>query len=61
MFTGSQVGMMRELFTSKRRAFYAQARAIDLGQLAPADIAEFVDTPICGDRQARRGGARRRC
>lgn len=44
VFTGSQVGMMRELFTSKRRAFYAQARAIDLGQLAPADIAEFVDT-----------------
>jgi hypothetical protein len=43
VFTGSQVGMMRELFTSERRAFYAQARSINLGRLDPADVAEFVD------------------
>jgi hypothetical protein len=43
VFSGSHVGMMRELFTSKRRAFYAQARAIDLGQLAPEDVAAFVE------------------
>jgi uncharacterized protein len=43
VFTGSQVGMMRELFTSRRRAFYAQARAIDLRRLAPVDVAEFVE------------------
>jgi hypothetical protein len=44
VFTGSHVGMMRELFTSKRRAFYAQARAIDLGPLAADDVAEFIDS-----------------
>lgn len=42
VFTGSQVGMMRELFTSRRRAFYAQARSVDMAPLAPEDIAEFV-------------------
>ena len=55
VFTGSQVGMMRELFTSRRRAFYAQARAIDLGQLAPADVAEFVDQRF--DATGKRVGA----
>jgi uncharacterized protein len=43
VFSGSQVGMMRELFTSKRRAFYAQARSIDLEPLASPDVAEFID------------------
>jgi hypothetical protein len=31
------------LFTSKRRAFYAQARALDLQPLAAEDLAEFVE------------------
>jgi hypothetical protein len=42
IFAGSHVGMMRELFASKRRAFYAQAAPVDLGPLAPEDIAEAV-------------------
>ncbi len=42
VFTGSHVGMMRELFTSRRRAFYAQARAVDLEPLIAAEVAEFV-------------------
>ncbi|HKH78593.1 MAG TPA: hypothetical protein VJ996_01150 [Solirubrobacteraceae bacterium] len=42
VFAGSHVGMMRELFTDKRRAFYAQARKIDLHPLDPGDVAAFV-------------------
>jgi uncharacterized protein len=42
VFAGSHVGMMRELFTDKRRAFYAQARQIDLPALGQEDVAAFV-------------------
>ncbi len=42
IFAGSKPGMMRELFTSKRRAFYAQAGAVDLGTLDPQDLAEYL-------------------
>jgi hypothetical protein len=48
VFAGSQVGMMRELFASKRRAFYGQAGAIELTPLSPVDTAEYV-----GERFAR--------
>jgi hypothetical protein len=44
VFAGSHVGMMRELFTDKRRAFYAQARQIDLPALDQGDVAAFVAT-----------------
>jgi hypothetical protein len=43
VFTGSHVGMMRELFTSRRRAFYAQARALDLKALPADEVAGFVE------------------
>jgi len=42
IFAGSHVGMMRELFTDKRRAFYAQARQIDLPPLDQGDVAAFI-------------------
>jgi hypothetical protein len=42
VFAGSHVGMMRELFASKRRAFYGQAGAVELGPLSPEDVAEYV-------------------
>ncbi len=42
VFAGSHVGMMRELFTDKRRAFYAQARQIDLPALDQGDVAAFI-------------------
>jgi hypothetical protein len=48
VFAGSRVGMMRELFASKRRAFYGQAGAVELAPLAPADVAEYI-----GERFAR--------
>ena len=42
LFAGSHVGMMRELFASRRRAFYGQASPVDLGPLSPVDIGAFV-------------------
>jgi hypothetical protein len=42
VFAGSHVGMMRELFGDRRRAFYAQARELALPPLADEDVAEFV-------------------
>lgn len=42
VFAGSHVGMMRELFASKRRAFYGQAGAVELSPLSPIDVAEYV-------------------
>jgi hypothetical protein len=42
IFAGSQVGMMRDLFADKRRAFYGQAGPVDLPPLRPDDIAEYV-------------------
>jgi hypothetical protein len=44
VFAGSHVGMMRELFSDKRRAFYAQARQVDLPALDQNDVAEFIST-----------------
>jgi uncharacterized protein len=42
VFAGSHVGMMRELFASKRRAFYGQAGAVELSPLSPGDVAEYI-------------------
>ncbi len=41
-FAGSHVGMMRTLFGDRRRAFYGQARPIELGPLDDVDLAEFI-------------------
>lgn len=42
VFAGSHVGMMRELFVDRRRAFYGQAAAVDLAPLPPDEVAEYV-------------------
>ncbi len=42
VFSGSHVGMMRDLFIDRRRAFFAQATPIDLSPLAADDLAEYV-------------------
>jgi uncharacterized protein len=44
IFAGSEIGMMRELFASRRRAFYRQARHIDLAPLQPDDLGEYVSS-----------------
>ena len=42
IFAGSQLGMMRELFSDRRRAFYGQAGPVDLHPLAPDDVAAHL-------------------
>jgi hypothetical protein len=42
VFAGSHVGMMRELFADRRRAFYGQAGPVDLPPLRSDDVAEYV-------------------
>ena len=42
IFAGSQVGMMEALFADRRRAFYAQARPVELPLLPSAETAEFI-------------------
>ena len=42
VFAGSQVGMMEALFTDRRRAFYAQAGAVDLPPLPAPETAEYI-------------------
>lgn len=42
IFAGSQVGMMRDLFADKRRAFYGQAGPVDLPPLRPDDVVEYL-------------------
>lgn len=44
VFAGSHVGMMRELFSDRRRAFYGQAAPLDLPPLRADDIAEHIAT-----------------
>jgi hypothetical protein len=42
IFAGSHLGMMNELFTDRRRAFYTQARPVVLPPLRADDISSFV-------------------
>jgi AAA+ ATPase superfamily predicted ATPase len=42
IFAGSHVGMMTSLFTDRKRAFYAQAKPIQLPPLDATDCAEFI-------------------
>jgi hypothetical protein len=42
VFSGSKPGMMRQLFSDRRRGFYAQAGQIDLPLLSPQDLAEYI-------------------
>lgn len=55
VFAGSHVGMMRELFSDKRRAFYGQAGAIELGPLPADAIASYVDSAF--SKTSKRVGA----
>jgi uncharacterized protein len=42
VFAGSHFGMMRELFTDRRRAFYGQAAPLELPPLGAEDVAAFI-------------------
>lgn len=43
VFAGSQPSMMRALFGDRRRPLFEQARAVALGPLPPAELADFVE------------------
>jgi len=42
VFAGSEIGMMRELFADRRRAFFRQAQRVDLKPLDDADLGEYI-------------------
>jgi hypothetical protein len=42
IFAGSHVGMMRELFADRRRAFYGQAAPVELPPLPADDVANYI-------------------
>jgi hypothetical protein len=42
ILSGSHPGLMRELFSDRRHAFFAQATPVELGPLAADDLAEFI-------------------
>jgi len=42
VFSGSHPGLMRDLFASRRRAFFGQAAPVELGPLHVEDLAPFI-------------------
>jgi hypothetical protein len=42
LFSGSHPGLMRELFSARRHAFFAQAAPVELGPLSPDDVADYI-------------------
>ena len=44
IFAGSHVGMMRQLFADRRRAFYGQAAPVELPPLPPEEVADYIAT-----------------
>jgi hypothetical protein len=44
IFAGSHVGMMRELFADRHRAFYGQAAPVELPPLPAAEVADYIVT-----------------
>lgn len=51
VFSGSHPGLMRDLFSDRRHAFFAQAKPIELPRLAAGDLAEYIGSRFeSGDR-----------
>jgi hypothetical protein len=44
IFSGSHPGLMRDLFSDRRHAFFAQAKPVDLPRLEAADLAKYIGT-----------------
>jgi uncharacterized protein len=42
VFSGSHPGLMRDLFSDRRHAFFAQAKPIELPRLGAADLADYI-------------------
>jgi hypothetical protein len=42
IFSGSHPGLMRDLFSDRRHAFFAQAAPVELGPLPPDELADYI-------------------
>jgi len=42
VFSGSHPGLMRDLFSDRRHAFFAQAKPVDLPRLGAEDLADYI-------------------
>lgn len=42
IFSGSHPGLLRELFSDRRHAFFAQAAPVELGPLPPDELTEYL-------------------
>ena len=51
IFSGSHPGLMRDLFSDRRHAFFAQAMPIDLGPLGGDDLADYIGVRFEGGRR----------
>jgi uncharacterized protein len=57
IFSGSHPGLMRELFSDRRHAFFAQAAPVELGPLAADELGEFITARFAGGGQRDPGEA----
>lgn len=51
VFSGSHPGLMRDLFSDRRHAFFAQAAPVQLGPLPPDELAGYIVTRFEGGRR----------
>lgn len=51
LFSGSHPGLMRELFSDRRHAFFAQAAPIDVGPLPPDALADHLTAGFAATRR----------
>jgi uncharacterized protein len=57
VFSGSHPGLMRDLFSDRRHAFFAQAKPVDLPRLGAEDLADYIGSRFeSGGRDQRRVG-----
>ena len=51
VFSGSHPGLMRDLFSDRRHAFFAQAAPVRLGPLPADELADFITTRFPAGRR----------
>jgi hypothetical protein len=51
IFSGSHPGLMRDLFSDRRHAFFGQATPVVLGPLRPDDLAEHITAKFAAARR----------
>lgn len=51
IFSGSHPGLMRELFSDRRHAFFAQAAPVEVGQLPPDELAAYITARFADGRR----------